>query len=186
MAAKENAMRKRNPHNFVRVHQHCRGTGKSGGDFIPYVNERADGLALLEWIRKQDFYNGEIYLEGSSYGSSVHAALLNTKQPDIKGVSWKVQDTERYNIIYRNGFLRLRLHASWYLGVYKKNAAIKRDSSSGRLILGSTTIHRFTAENGELPPEWILPVSCIVNTAPCRLLPENSKLKMVTLKRQKI
>ena len=35
VAAKENAMRKRNPHNFVRVHQHCLGTGKSGGDFIP-------------------------------------------------------------------------------------------------------------------------------------------------------
>lgn len=69
---------------------------------------------------------------------------------------------------------------------YEEKCRDKEVSSSGRLIPGSTTIHRFTAENGELPPESTLPVSCIVNTAPCRLLPENSKLKMVTLKRQKI
>ena len=130
VAANEKAMRKRNLRNFVRVYQECRGTGRSGGVFIPYVNERSDGSALLEWIRKQDFYNGEIYLEGGSYGASVHGALLNLKQPDIKGVYWRIQDTERYNIIYRNGFLRLRLHASWYLSVYKKNASIKRNKKA--------------------------------------------------------
>lgn len=117
-------------HNFVRVFQHCRGIGKSEGYFIPYINERNDGLALLEWIRKQDFYNGEIYLSGGSYGASVHGSYLNTMQPDIKGIFWNVQDTERYNIIYRNGFLRLRLHVGWYFNMYKKGKVTRRKGAA--------------------------------------------------------
>ena len=38
---------------FHVVLQACRGTEKSGGDFDPLVNERADGLATLEWIKAQ-------------------------------------------------------------------------------------------------------------------------------------
>ena len=46
---------------YAVVFQHCRGRGKSTGDCIPYINEREDGLCLLAWIRKQPFYNGELY-----------------------------------------------------------------------------------------------------------------------------
>ena len=126
LAFRKKSLKKRNLEGFAYVIQHCQGTGKSGGDFIPYVNEAADGMDLLEWVRKQDFYNGEIYISGGSYSSTVHGAYLNTPQPDIKGIYWAVQDTERYNIIYRNGFLRLQLHSSWYLKMYKKNSAIQR------------------------------------------------------------
>ena len=132
VAGSISSMKKRNLPGFIQIVQHCRGTGMSGGDFIPYINEQADGLKLLKWIREQEFYNGEIYLSGGSYGASVHGSYLNTRQPDIKGVYWSVQDTERYNIIYRNGFMRMRLHASWYLGVYKRNTAIKRDRKAAK------------------------------------------------------
>ncbi|MBE6645295.1 MAG: hypothetical protein E7612_07975 [Ruminococcaceae bacterium] len=57
---------------YAVVFQHCRGRGKSGGDCIPYVYEREDGLALQQWIREQASYNGELYLCGKSYLSSVH------------------------------------------------------------------------------------------------------------------
>ena len=122
-----NGYKRAKQYGYVLILQHCRGTGKSEGDFIPYVNERADGLALLDWIRKQDFYNGEIFLSGSSYGSSVHGSYLDTISPDIKGIFWAVQITDRYNIIYRNGFLRLELHCSWYVRNYKKNSSIERN-----------------------------------------------------------
>ena len=57
---------------YALVFQHCRGQGKSTGDFIPDIHEREDGLALREWIRKQDFYNGQIFLLGASYTASLH------------------------------------------------------------------------------------------------------------------
>ena len=106
---------------YAFVHQHCRGRGKSTGDFVPYINERADGLALQEWVRKQPFYNGELYLLGGSYCSTVHYVTAPFAS-DIKGAVFGVQDSERYNIMYRNGFFNIGLHGRWYASNYKKNS----------------------------------------------------------------
>ena len=57
---------------YAIVFQHCRGQGKSTGDFVPYIHEREDGIRLREWIRKQPFYNGTLLLYGGSYTASLH------------------------------------------------------------------------------------------------------------------
>lgn len=111
---------------YAVVIQHCRGRGKSGGDCIPYINEREDGLCLQGWIRNQSFYNGELYLWGKSYLTSVHYATAPFAD-DIKGAVFSVQDCERYNICYRNGNLKIGLHSSWYIGMYKAKAHIKKN-----------------------------------------------------------
>ncbi|MGI6336839.1 MAG: CocE/NonD family hydrolase [Eubacteriales bacterium] len=102
---------------YAVVMQHCRGRGKSGGVCVPYINERADGLRLLDWIRTLPGYNGELYLVGGSYLSSVHYAVAPFAG-DIRGAVFKIQDDERYNICYRNGFFKSALHGSWYMGMY--------------------------------------------------------------------
>ncbi|MBR5309129.1 MAG: CocE/NonD family hydrolase [Clostridia bacterium] len=106
---------------FAYVIQHCRGCGKSSGDCIPYINEREDGLHLREWIRKQSFYNGQILLSGGSYLSSVHYTTAPFES-DVVGAVLRVQDTERYNCNFRNGFYKSGLHGSWYVGMYKRKA----------------------------------------------------------------
>ena len=106
---------------YAVVFQHCRGRGKSGGDCVPYIYEREDGLALHEWIRKQPFYSGELYLVGGSYTSSVHYVCAPFAD-DIKGAVLEVQDCERYNCIYRNGFFKAGLHGGWYVGMYKRKS----------------------------------------------------------------
>lgn len=113
--------------DYAMVIQHCRGCGRSEGDCIPYVNERQDGLDTLAWIREQEFYNGEIYLSGGSYLASVHFAYLDTQQPDIKGAVLQVQDCNRYNIMYRNGHVKIGLHGAWAVGMYKKNSIFKKN-----------------------------------------------------------
>lgn len=106
---------------YAVVEQHCRGCGKSTGDCIPYINERKDGLHLQDWVRQQPFYNGELFLFGASYTSSVHCVTAPFA-PDIKGIVLKVQDSERYNANYRNGFYKIGLHGGWYIGMYKKKS----------------------------------------------------------------
>ena len=103
---------------YAVVFQHCRGRGKSTGDCIPYIYEREDGLFLQDWIRKQPFYNGELYLYGHSYTSSVHFVTAPFAD-DIKGAVLQGQDCERYNCNYRNGFYKIGLHGGWYVGMYK-------------------------------------------------------------------
>jgi len=106
---------------YAVVSQHCRGCGKSTGDCIPYIYEREDGLHLQEWVRHQPFYNGEIYLVGSSYTASVHF-VTSPFSKDIKGAVLQVQDSERYNCNYRNGFYKIGLHGGWYARMYKKKS----------------------------------------------------------------
>ena len=103
---------------YAVVLQHCRGRGLSSGDCIPYINERQDGLALQAWIRLQPFYNGELYLRGNSYLCTVHFVTAPFAD-DIRGAVLSVQDQERYNVIYRNGFFKQGLHGDWYVKQYK-------------------------------------------------------------------
>ena len=103
---------------YAVVLQHCRGRGKSTGDCIPYINEQRDSRTLYAWIRTQDFYNGELFLNGASYCASVHYCA-SPYDGDIKGAVFGVQDPERYNICYRNGFMKKGLHGEWYVKQYK-------------------------------------------------------------------
>ena len=110
---------------YAVVFQHCRGRGKSSGDCVPYIYEREDGLFLQAWIREQSFYNGELYLCGKSYTSSVHFVTAPFAK-DIKGAVLEVQDCERYNCNYRNGFYKMGLHGGWYVNMYKKKSNLKK------------------------------------------------------------
>lgn len=105
---------------YAVIVQHCRGRGKSSGDFVPYIYEREDGLALQAWVRRQPFYDGSLYLRGGSYLASVHYATAPFAD-DIKGAVFSVQDCERYNIAYRNGCLKIGLHGNWYVQNYKSD-----------------------------------------------------------------
>ena len=115
---------------YAYIVQHCRGCGMSEGAWIPYESERADGLALLDWVRKLPWYNGEIFLDGGSYLCSVHWSYLDTNPSDVKGAALSVQEVERYNVIYRNGFFKIGLHGGWFVGGYKKkDHALQRDQA---------------------------------------------------------
>ena len=126
MAVDEEALRKEDLKGYVNVVQHCRGTALSEGNFIPYDDERRDGLAALDWVRAQPFYNGEIVLQGGSYTSAVHLAYLTSNPPDVT-VGWlNVMDSERYNLVYLNGVFKCNMHGYWALAMYKKNVIAKR------------------------------------------------------------
>ena len=130
MAKWSKSQRKYLERGYARIHQHCRGCGMSEGDWVPYEDERADGLAFLDFVRKLPWYNGEIFVSGSSYPASVHWSYLDTDPPDVKGAALFVQDADRYNICYRNGFFKIALHGGWFVNGYKKkDSSLKRDRS---------------------------------------------------------
>lgn len=112
---------------YAVVFQHCRGQGKSTGEFVPYIYEREDGLALRCWIRKQTFYNGELFLCGGSYTASLHYSTAPFES-DVKGAVFEVQDSERYRLWYRNGQMR-KGHANWHFALYKNNSKRNKNFS---------------------------------------------------------
>ena len=116
-------------HGYAVVQQQCRGTACSEGECNVYINERNDGLDLLDWVRKLPCYNGELFLSGGSYLSSVHLSYLDTNPEDIKAAFLAVQDSERYNILYRHGFYKSGLHGKWVVVMHKRNQKIERNCS---------------------------------------------------------
>lgn len=128
---------------YAMVIQHCRGRGKSSGDCIPYINEREDGLALQNWIRKQEFYNGELFLKGDSYLTSSHY-ITAPFADDIKGAVFGIQDSEKYNICYRNGFLKKGLVGAWYVGMYKAKSHMRKNCTRDFGVFDMLPLKDFT------------------------------------------
>jgi len=87
---------------YVHVVQHCRGFGRSEG-LCRLYDERNDGLDTLAWIRRQPWYNGEIFLVGGSYTATVHLMYLSDEPPDVKGACLSIQTDRMYGRNYRNG-----------------------------------------------------------------------------------
>ncbi len=105
---------------YAIVFQHCRGTGESEGVCVPYKNEREDGLSTLEYIRALDFYNGEIYLKGGSYLSSVHLLYLSDKPTDVKGALLEIQTDRMYFRNYNNGCNYNFCNFEWWMSMKKR------------------------------------------------------------------
>ena len=101
---------------YAVVTQHTRGKIQSEGICTPY-NEREDGLASLEQIRQLPCYNGEIYLYGLSYLSSVHLSYLDTNPYDVKGAVIDIQTDNMYFRNYRNGCCYNWCNYIWWLNM---------------------------------------------------------------------
>ena len=106
---------------YARVVQQCRGSSRSTGVRIPYVDERRDSLAALDFVRRLPCYDGEIFVEGGSYLSSVHWAYLDECPADVKGAVLNIQCADRYPVVMHNGFPKIGLHINWYAEQYKSN-----------------------------------------------------------------
>ncbi|MBO4770101.1 MAG: CocE/NonD family hydrolase [Clostridia bacterium] len=112
-------------HGYAVVFQHCRGRNGSEGECIPYSGlERTDGLETISWIRTLPHYNGELYLSGGSYTSSVLLMLLNDDIPDLKALCVSVQTESMYHRNYFNGLCRTWCGFSWWLSMISQQHGV--------------------------------------------------------------
>lgn len=65
------------------VRQDCRGRGDSGGTFVKYLNEAADGYDTVEWIAAQPWCDGRVATMGVSYSAHAQAALASLGAPHL-------------------------------------------------------------------------------------------------------
>ncbi|MDB5529683.1 MAG: CocE/NonD family hydrolase [Devosia sp.] len=97
---------------FNVVLQACRGTEKSGGEFDPLVNERADGLTTLAWIKDQPWYDGRLGLSGPSYLGYAQWAICDALPP-IAAMATKVTSADFRSVVFPAGAFHLGLWLSW-------------------------------------------------------------------------
>ncbi|MDR1825283.1 MAG: CocE/NonD family hydrolase [Bifidobacteriaceae bacterium] len=97
---------------FAVVWQACRGTGQSEGDWEPNVNERADGLALLAWLERQDFAQSIGYF-GSSYLALTGWAMADAMPAKVKALYLSHYGTDRFTSAYCRGLFRHDVLTAW-------------------------------------------------------------------------
>jgi putative CocE/NonD family hydrolase len=67
--------------------QSCRGTFGSGGTFTPAVDEAADGLDTVAWLREQDWFSGRLATVGPSYLAFTAWALALDPPPELTAMA---------------------------------------------------------------------------------------------------
>ena len=92
--------------------QSVRGTFGSEGEFNPF-DERADGLATLDWIRAQPWHGERIALVGPSYLGLVQWAVAPEVGDDVVALAIQVSASQFHGQTYPGGSLALETSLSW-------------------------------------------------------------------------
>lgn len=87
-------------HGYVVVYQDCRGRGRSGGEYVKYLSDGADGFDCCAWIISQPWSNGKIGTMGLSYAAHTQAALASAGAP---GVVAMFMDSGGFSNAYQGG-----------------------------------------------------------------------------------
>ena len=78
---------------YAVVYQDCRGTFRSGGEFVPMVNEPSDGADTVAWLLEQPWCDGNIGTYGASYLGFVQwAAACGSAQ--LKAIAPAITTTD--------------------------------------------------------------------------------------------
>ncbi|MCY1082106.1 CocE/NonD family hydrolase [Archangium lansingense] len=98
---------------FQVLVQSVRGTFGSGGQLDPFRNEKADGLATIEWMKQQDWFSGEFAMHGASYLGLVQWALARDAGPGLKALVAHETASEFRSQTYAGGAYSLDTTLSW-------------------------------------------------------------------------
>jgi putative CocE/NonD family hydrolase len=138
---------------FVFVAQDCRGKYLSEGEFYPFANERRDGLATLEWIRKQAWSNGKVCGWGGSYVGYTQWAIsdeLNAMTPSLSGADF-------YDLFYPGGLFSLHLAVHWgfLVDAQTRNEIGSEELLAGCKILPLSVADDLTVKDSRFFDDWI-------------------------------
>ena len=100
-------------YGYVGVHQLTRGRADSEGEWLPFFNERNDGLDTLEWVIAQDWQDGNIGFFGASYLSMVQWAMADVLPPEVKTLVPMVWGSDVQGLAYQGGMFRHEITTTW-------------------------------------------------------------------------
>ncbi len=97
------------------VVQDTRGRGDSDGVFAPYEHEAADGLTTLEWVRRQPWCSGDVFIAGGSYSAFCAWSVAVQDAHGLRGLISMVPAMGTHRTAFTNsGILNLGDHAWWW------------------------------------------------------------------------
>lgn len=98
---------------YALVVQSVRGNGGSGGRFVPFVAEREDGAATLDWLLERPWAGGEVVLYGDSYLGYAALRIAETGHPAVKALFLGSPFYSIDGMLYPGGAFHLMLNVPW-------------------------------------------------------------------------
>jgi len=93
--------------------QSTRGTFGSGGQFRPFTTEQDDGLATLDWVRKQSWCDGRVAMTGGSYFGHTQWAVVPYAEPPLVTFSPHVAAARSSTVLYDHGVPQVQNALNW-------------------------------------------------------------------------
>jgi predicted acyl esterase len=112
---------------YVVAIQDVRGRFASEGDFVPYLNEAADGAAAIEWLARQPYCDGTVGMYGMSYMGGVQWLAAHRRPPALRAIAPATSPFDfEADHIRRGGALALGLLLTFVLAVIAPNRVLRR------------------------------------------------------------
>jgi hypothetical protein len=117
------------------VIQHCRGTGTSDGDFVPFASEVLDGADTVEWCARQPWSAGRVGMFGPSYLGMVQLAAAAQGPSPLRALVPVVAPADyHWGLAYRQGAFQLGQTMAWH--VLKAGQTLAYRAAAGQDVSG--------------------------------------------------
>lgn len=131
--------------------QDVRGTNGSDGRFLPFVNERADGVATLDWIVRQPWSDGRVGVMGASYPGYAGLLVAAAGHPAVEAAVNIGGWAEPQSLLLPGGAQHLMLNLAWTLhSLGRTRESMDWDSVFARVPLS----HAIVDDDGEPHSQW--------------------------------
>jgi uncharacterized protein len=100
-------------HGYHVLLQSARGTFGSGGQFMPAVDEAADGQDTVAWLRDQPWFSGRLALVGASYLAFSAWALAADQPPELTAMALHISPHDLADAGFGRGPFELYNLLSW-------------------------------------------------------------------------
>jgi hypothetical protein len=99
---------------YQTVIQSCRGTFGSGGTFVPFRHEEADGRSTLDWLSAQPWFGDKLATFGPSYLGLTQWAVAQDPPPYLRAMALDVTASAfRDAAIYPSDCFALGTSVTW-------------------------------------------------------------------------
>ncbi|GBF33224.1 X-Pro dipeptidyl-peptidase [Desulfocucumis palustris] len=98
---------------FQVLIQSCRGTDDSEGEISPFRGEGEDGMATLEWIKNQNWFDGRLGMAGPSYMGFTQWVIARDAGTMLKAFCTQVTTSEFFTAIHPGGSFALEIFLQW-------------------------------------------------------------------------
>ncbi|HVC69828.1 MAG TPA: CocE/NonD family hydrolase [Acidimicrobiales bacterium] len=96
------------------VVQSCRGTFGSGGEWLPFRHEEADGRSTLDWISQQSWFSGALATFGPSYLGLTQWAVAHMPPAYLRAMALDVTASDfRRAVVYPSDCFALGTSLAW-------------------------------------------------------------------------